>query len=75
MRQVVSPSTGATYGLARVRRVWELARSTVYAQRRRAARHSREAGSCSTEGGAAAPPARVAAGRVQADQGAVGRRG
>jgi transposase InsO family protein len=36
MRQVVSPSTGATYGLARVCRVWELARSTIYAQRHRA---------------------------------------
>jgi transposase InsO family protein len=33
MRQAVSPSTGDVYGLSRVCRVWELARSTVYAQR------------------------------------------
>lgn len=35
MRQAASPSTGARYGLARVCRVWEIARSTIYAQRQR----------------------------------------
>ena len=39
----VSPSTGKQYGLARVCRVLELARSTVYAQRQRALMPAREA--------------------------------
>jgi putative transposase len=33
MSQALSPSTGTPYGLARVCRVWEVARSTVYWQR------------------------------------------
>jgi putative transposase len=33
MRQATSPSTGQPYGLARICRVWGLARSTVYWQR------------------------------------------
>ena len=39
----VSPSAGKQYGLARVCRVLELARSTVYAQRQRALMPAREA--------------------------------
>ncbi len=39
----VSPSAGKPYGLARVCRVLELARSTVYAQRQRALMPAREA--------------------------------
>jgi putative transposase len=38
MRQALSPSTGQPYGLARVCRVWGIARSTVYWQRREPAR-------------------------------------
>jgi putative transposase len=38
MSQATSPSTGKPYGLARVCRVWGLARSTVYWQRREPAR-------------------------------------
>jgi putative transposase len=34
MRQATSPSTGIRYGLARVCRVWGMARSTVYWRRR-----------------------------------------
>ena len=33
MRQATSPSTGQSYGLARVCRVWGVARSTLYGQR------------------------------------------
>jgi len=33
MSQATSPSTGKPYGLARVCRVWGVARSTVYWQR------------------------------------------
>jgi putative transposase len=33
MSRKVSPSTGRTYGLARVARVWGVARATVYRQR------------------------------------------
>ena len=33
MSQATSPSTGKPYGLARVCRVWSVARSTVYWQR------------------------------------------
>ena len=33
MSQATSPSTGQPYGLARVCRVWGLARSTIYWQR------------------------------------------
>lgn len=38
MSRAGSPSTGRTYGTARVCRVWELPRSTVYARRARAGR-------------------------------------
>jgi hypothetical protein len=34
MSQAISPSTAQPYGLARVCRVWSIARSTVYWQRR-----------------------------------------
>lgn len=46
MREVVSPSTGKPYGLARLCRVLEVARSTVYAVRSRsaAARTARKRG-------------------------------
>ena len=37
MSQTGSPSTQQVYGLARVCRVWEVARSTVYATQGRAA--------------------------------------
>jgi hypothetical protein len=37
MSQTRSPSTQQVYGLARVCRVWEVARSTMYATKRRAA--------------------------------------
>ena len=33
MSQAVSPATGRTYGLARVARVWQLSRATVYRHR------------------------------------------
>ena len=33
MSQATSPSTGKPYGLARVCRVWQLARSTIYGHR------------------------------------------
>jgi hypothetical protein len=33
MSQAISPSTAQPYGLARVCRVWGLARSTVYSER------------------------------------------
>jgi len=52
MRQLVSPSTGATYGLARVCRVWELAPSTSLpttswrARARRPPRPASRTGSC-----------------------------
>src|SRR5688572_18766075 len=36
MSQATSPSTGIRYGLARVCRVWDMARSTVYWQRQEA---------------------------------------
>lgn len=36
MSQVVSPSSKRSYGLARVSRVWEMNRSTIYAQKHRA---------------------------------------
>lgn len=36
MRQAVSPSAERPYGLQRVTRVWQLARSSIYAQRTRA---------------------------------------
>ncbi len=35
MSQTISPSTGRRYGLALVCRVWEMARSSVYAVRTR----------------------------------------
>ena len=35
MRQATSPSTHQPYGIARVTRVWQVPRSTVYAQRDR----------------------------------------
>ena len=38
MSQTVSPSTGRRYGLAMVCRIWEVARSSVYAGRRRQCR-------------------------------------
>ena len=34
MSQQVSPSSGRAYGLARVARVWGVARATIYRQRR-----------------------------------------
>jgi putative transposase len=34
MSQQVSPSSGRAYGLARVARVWDVARATIYRQRR-----------------------------------------
>src|SRR4051794_21772403 len=37
MSQAVSPLTGRTYGLARVARVWQLSRATVYRHRATAA--------------------------------------
>lgn len=36
MSQIVSPSSKRSYGLARVSRVWEMSRSTIYAQKHRA---------------------------------------
>jgi putative transposase len=44
MSRRTSPSTGRTYGLARVARVWGVARATVYRQRRPAARPPRRSG-------------------------------
>ena len=41
MSQTCSPSTQQVYGLARVCRVWEVARSTVYATQERAGRAAR----------------------------------
>ena len=38
MRHETSPSTHRPYGIARVTRVWQVPRSTVYAQRNRRAR-------------------------------------
>ena len=38
MRHATSPSTHRPYGIARVTRVWQVPRSTVYAQRTRRAR-------------------------------------
>src|SRR5688572_10106320 len=37
MSRATSPSTGRPYGVARVTRVWAIARSTIYAQRQRQA--------------------------------------
>lgn len=42
MSQVVSPSVGRPYGLARVARVWEMSRSTLYFQKQRQHRPPRE---------------------------------
>ena len=44
MSQATSPSTGIRYGLARVCRVWGLARSTVYGRRREARATGRRPG-------------------------------
>jgi putative transposase len=46
MSQATSPSTGKSYGLARVCRVWGLARSTVYWQRREHVRPAARRGPC-----------------------------
>src|SRR2546430_11013684 len=44
MSQATSPSTGQPYGLARVCRVWSVARSTVSWQRHERATHSAQRG-------------------------------
>jgi putative transposase len=44
MSRRTSPSTGRTYGLARVARVWGVARATVYRQRRPTAQPPRRSG-------------------------------
>jgi putative transposase len=44
MRRQVSPSTGRAYGLARVARIWGIARATVYRQRRPANQPPRRPG-------------------------------
>jgi len=43
MSQVSSPSSGSCYGTARVCRLWELPRSTVYERRARASRPAQPA--------------------------------
>jgi putative transposase len=44
MSRKTSPSTGRTYGLARVARVWGIARATIYRQRRPTAEPPRRPG-------------------------------